>query len=141
MKLNESLGYLLNLTARNMKHELNERLKKYNLTTSQWALLKLLLENGEMSQIKIAENTHSDKATTGTVIDKLIKKGLVIRKRSEKDKRVYNVQISDEGKDLLNKSTEYAINTNDKALQGFNEEDIKKLFNYLKIINSNLGDE
>lgn len=141
MKLNESLGYLLNLTARNIKRELEENIRKYNLTTSQWALLKLLSENEELSQVKIAEKMESDKATVGTVVEKLVNKGLVIRKKSEVDKRVYNIQISNSARELVSKLTEEAIDTNTKALQGFKDEDIKKLLNYLEIINSNLREE
>lgn len=141
MKLNESLGYLLNLTARNIKRELEENIRKYNLTTSQWALLKLISENEELSQVKIAEKMESDKATVGTVVEKLVNKGLVIRKKSEVDKRVYNIQISNSARELVSKLTEEAIDTNTKALQGFKDEDIKKLLNYLEIINSNLREE
>ena len=111
------------------------------MTSSQWALLKLLSENEELSQVKIAEKMESDKATVGTVVEKLVNKGLVIRKKSEVDKRVYNIQISNSARELVSKLTEEAIDTNTKALQGFKDEDIKILLNYLEIINSNLREE
>ncbi|MGG7176689.1 MarR family winged helix-turn-helix transcriptional regulator [Clostridium paraputrificum] len=141
MKLNESLGYLLNLTARNLKRELDENIRKYNLTSSQWALVKLLLEKGELSQVEIAENMQSDKATVGAIVDKLVNKGLVIRGKNDTDKRSYKIKILKDGRDLATKLTKDAINTNNKALQGFKDEDIRKLLDYLEIINSNLRGE
>lgn len=138
MKLNESLGYLLNLTARNLKRELDESIRKYNLTSSQWALIKLLLEKGELSQAEIAENMQSDKATVGAIVKMLVNKGLVIRTKSDLDKRSYKIQILKEGRDLATKLTKEAINTNNKALQGFKDKDIQKLLDYLNIINNNL---
>ncbi|MGL4108744.1 MarR family winged helix-turn-helix transcriptional regulator [Clostridium sp. LP20] len=141
MKLNESLGYLLNLTARNLKRELDENIRKYNLNSSQWALVKLLLEKGELSQVEIAENMQSDKATVGAIVDKLVNKGLVIRGKNDTDKRSYKIKILKDGRDLATKLTKDAINTNNKALQGFKDEDIRKLLDYLEIINSNLRGE
>ena len=88
MKINESLGYLIGLTNRHMKRELDNKLKEFNITTSQFACLKLLSEEEKsLTQVEIASKLRLDKVTAGAVIDKLIAKGLVSRERNIKDKR------------------------------------------------------
>lgn len=42
MEIQNILGYLLNTSARFIKREMDKNLDKYDLTTSQWAVIKLL---------------------------------------------------------------------------------------------------
>lgn len=137
MKINESLGFILGVANKKLKHNLEKTLNNYNLTTAQWSVLKLLSEKDSLTQVEIAENLMSDKMTAGSVVEKLIKKNLIIRERSEIDKRRYVICILDEGRKIVSTITKCAIETNEKAVRGFKEEDIYKLEKYLcKIINN-----
>lgn len=50
MELNESLGYLLSISAKLIKRNLDLLLKDCNLTSFQWTVLKLL--NHELRRYK-----------------------------------------------------------------------------------------
>lgn len=138
MRLKESFGYIINLTARNMKKELETKIKKHDITIPQWTVLKVLSEENNLTQVGVAEKLAADRATTGAVIDKLINKKLVYRNQCENDRRANRMSISDYGQELAEKISCEAVKCNCKALEGFNEEEIEKLFTYLQRVNSNL---
>lgn len=137
MKINESFGFILGVTSKKLKHHLMDILKDYNLTTSQWAVLKLLCEEDNMTQVEIAKKFKTDKMTIGAVVDKLISKNLIERKRSTIDKRRYCVYILDEGKRIVSIIEKHADGINEKALSGFTKRDIEKFKLYLDRINKN----
>ncbi|MBK1811785.1 MarR family transcriptional regulator [Clostridium sp. YIM B02505] len=138
MRINESFGYLINLTARNMKKVLEEEIKKYGITTSQWIVLKVLEEEDNLTQAEVAKKLSGDRATAGAVIDRLIKKGLIYRNQCENDRRANRVRISDHGRELAERICIEAVKCNEKALRGFRNEEVKQLFTYLYRINNNL---
>ena len=142
MKINESLGYLIGLTNRHMKRELDNKLKEFNITTSQFACLKLLSEEEKsLSQVEIASKLRSDKVTAGAVIDKLIAKGLVSRERNIKDKRAYVIEITDDGLSVVKNTVEAAASVNRKALKGLSDEEVDSIVFLLNKINKNFMEE
>lgn len=142
MKINESLGYLIGLTNRHMKRELDNKLKEFNITTSQFACLKLLSEEEKsLTQVEIAARLKSDKVTAGAVIDKLIDKGLVSRERNIKDKRAYVIQITDNGLSVVKDTVGAAVAVNRKALKGLSEEEVDSIVFLLNKINKNFMEE
>lgn len=140
MNINQSLGYLLNTSARNIKSLLNDELKSAGITTSQWAVLKLLSEKGMLTQVDIALNLKSDKATVGAITEKIERKGLVIKDKNLLDKRAYNVFLTDAGESLVNNLVGAAENVNSVAFRGFNQKQRKDLEQYLNRVTLNLED-
>lgn len=141
MKINESIGFLLNSSARLMKRKLEKNLKKYNVTTSQWAVMQLLYQRKILTQAEIAEELNSDRATCGAVLDKLNSKGFVTKQVDEKDRRAYRVSLTDQGMDLVSKLADLAQQCNEVALISFTKEDWEKLQEYLNQIITNLMEE
>lgn len=137
MRINESLGFIIGITNKNLKHNLMAILTNYDLTTSQWAVLKLLSEEDNMTQVEIAKKFNTDKMTIGGVVDKLICKNLIERKRGITDRRKYYVYILPEGKSIVSKIEKYASKINKKALTGFSKNDVEQLKRYLDQINKN----
>ncbi|MGT2907715.1 MarR family winged helix-turn-helix transcriptional regulator [Streptococcus dentiloxodontae] len=138
MELNESLGYLLNISAKLIKRNLDLLLKDYNLTSSQWAVLKLLSSENDLSQAEIAEKTNTDRATCGAIIDKLIAKQMIYKSLSPTDRRSYIVSITSDTDKLVNHISHLAEQTNQQALQGFSANEEKQLVTFLHSIIKNL---
>lgn len=141
MNINDSFGYIINLTARNMKKKLEADVKKYDITIPQWTVLKVLSEEDNLTQAEVAERLSADRATTGAVIEKLIDKKLIDKNQCKNDRRAYRVCISAYGVNLAGKISCEAVNCNNKALDGFKKEEIEQLVNYLHKINNNLNKE
>lgn len=78
-----------------------EELAGFDITPMQFAVLKTLIENGQMDQATIGGLAALDRTTVTVVIQKLEERGLVHRKQSEKDKRSKMVSVSKSGSDLI----------------------------------------
>ncbi|WP_040948258.1 MarR family winged helix-turn-helix transcriptional regulator [Gorillibacterium massiliense] len=139
MEIQQSLGYLLNTSARLIKRRLDMHLKSYGITTAQWAVLKLLSLEDHLSQAEIAEKTNADRATCGAVIDKLISKGLLQKELFENDRRSYRVKILPPAVTIVDKVTLLAENVNGSAVQGLTDTEISQFAKCLNTIISNLG--
>jgi len=141
MEIHESLGYLLNTSARYIKRKLEIQLKSYDITTSQWAVLKLLSVENNLSQAEIAEKTNTDRATCGSIIDKLISKRLIQKELSENDRRSYIVKILPTALAIIDEVSSLAEDVNQLALEGLSATDISNLNKCLTTIIKNLDDK
>jgi len=141
MEIQESLGYLLNTSARYIKRKLEIQLKSYDITTSQWAVLKLLSVENNLSQAEIAEKTNTDRATCGSIIDKLISKRLIQKELSENDRRSYIVKILPTALAIIDEVSSLAEDVNQLALEGLSATDISNLNKCLTTIIKNLDDK
>lgn len=139
MKIQQSLGYILNTSARLIARKLDTQLKRYDITTAQWAVLKLLSTENNLSQVEISDKINTDKASCGAVIDKLISKGLVEKKLSENDRRSYRVKILPSALSIVDEVSSLAENVNELALKGLSDSDVHILVEGLSTIIKNLG--
>lgn len=83
--------------------DLNSRslVKRVGLTGPQLLILQEILKSGEVSGGKLAKAASLSQATVTGILERLEKRGLVSRRRSDKDKRIVLVQVTPEGKQLL----------------------------------------
>lgn len=141
MEIQQSLGYLLNTSARLIKRKLDIQLKNYDITTAQWAALKLLSMEDNLSQAEIADKLNADRATCGAVIDKLISKGLLQKELFENDRRSFRVKILPPALTIVKEVTLLAENVNISAVEGLSDNEINILTQCLTTIISNMGGE
>ena len=96
---------LLNLlfTSNWLKHHETERLKPYDLSPQQYNILRILrwAKGKEMCMHEVLERMLDRAPNATRLTDKLIAKGLVLRERCEKDRRVVHLLISEKGNALL----------------------------------------
>jgi len=71
------------------------------LTESQFGVLEILLHLGSMPHKDIGRKLHKSGGNITIVIDNLEKRRLVIRRRNKKDRRVYNIHLTKEGRALI----------------------------------------
>lgn len=77
---------------------LNERVANLEITSSEFSYLKQLVNNDGALQDIIVKNTCIDKAATTRIAQSLEKKDIIKRVRNEKDKRNFNVYLTEKGK-------------------------------------------
>ena len=76
-------------------------LASISLTLSQYGVLDLLFYMGPLRLGQIAEKVLKSEGNITTVVDNLERAGLVIRERSEKDRRAVTVSLTEEGRRLI----------------------------------------
>lgn len=136
--LTDSLGYLIGTCNRLMKREMDLQLEEYSLTTSQWAMIKLLSEKGPLSQKEIADELHGDKATAGEVVKRLEAATYITRSASEKDKRAYIVTLTSKALALIDDSVKKSALVNEKALCNLSSDEITNFYKTLNQIILNM---
>lgn len=81
-----------------IKSNFNEIVKGFDLTFSQWQVLKVInmSANKKMLLIDIVDELNSDKATISIIVKKLIDKGMVYKVADISDKRKKYIKLTDE---------------------------------------------
>lgn len=80
---------------------LNHRASSFKLSVSQFTLLGLLAENGALTMGHVAALMgHSTPAATG-LVDRMAKAGWVCRKPSPEDRRQVYVEITNQGRKVV----------------------------------------
>lgn len=74
---------------------------KADLTPRQFAVLVCVGQNPDVSQTGLVEQTGVDRSTLADVVRRLVKKGLLQRKRTKRDARMYAVRLTAKGQSIL----------------------------------------
>lgn len=73
----------------------------YDLTPVQYAALTTVRDHPDIDQATLAGLIAYDRTTITGVVDRLAQKGLLLRRANERDRRVRELQITDEGRRTL----------------------------------------
>ncbi|MCC5464642.1 MarR family winged helix-turn-helix transcriptional regulator [Pelosinus baikalensis] len=137
-KLDDSLGFWINVVAGKMKNELNRSISMYNITAEQWAVLSRLWEEQGVTQKDLAERTGKDQPNTGRILDKLERKGLVNRIPDTQDRRIVLVFLTDTGCELKEKLIPIVTDVLIRAQRGIDDKDITYLKQILEKLSRNI---
>ncbi len=88
-------------TTETVSANIHSHLKDIGLTVSQFGVLEALYHLGPMCQKDIAEKILKSTGYITTVVDKLAKRGLVVRERNDADRRYFNILLTKEGSALV----------------------------------------
>ncbi|WP_428774930.1 MarR family winged helix-turn-helix transcriptional regulator [Vibrio sp.] len=75
--------------------------KESGLTGPQLILMRSIRELGEVTIKQLSVHTNMSQATATTILDRLEKSGLVVRVRSQSDKRKVHAHLTERGQTLL----------------------------------------
>ncbi len=78
--------------------------KKFGITGPQLWALKTLFADGSLSLGDLSNKMYLHPSTVSGVVDRLEKKGYVVRDRGQKDRRVVTVALTPKGKKLVKKA-------------------------------------
>ncbi len=87
-----------------------------DLTPRQFAILLTVAQNEGLSQTHLVERTGIDRSTLADVIRRMLKKGLLQRRRTREDARAYAVRLTDEGWRVLKMAEPLARRADERLL-------------------------
>lgn len=99
--INLKLVIAMARTYNDMFFEIEKNVQEFGLNISEFGVLEMLYHKGDQPVQKVAEKILVTSGTITYVINKLEKKELVVRRKCEKDKRVFYVSLTEEGKELI----------------------------------------
>lgn len=76
-------------------------LEGVDVTPRQFAVLVTVSQNEGLSQTHLVEKTGIDRSTLADIVRRMLKKGLLQRRRTREDARQYAVKLTEEGSKIL----------------------------------------
>jgi len=92
--IHSSIGRYISILHRYGQIYLDKELKKYNIGSGQFYILKVLYYYDGINQEEIGRFLRQDKSTTAKNIRKLVEEGFVLRKVDKSDRRAYRIFLT-----------------------------------------------
>ncbi|WP_034630046.1 MarR family winged helix-turn-helix transcriptional regulator [Desulfotruncus alcoholivorax] len=129
-RLDEMVQYFL----RRMHQELGDAMEK-GVTRNQFVLMNIINDQGRVTVSKVAEDLYVSLSAITALVDRLCRAGLVARHRSEEDRRVVWLELTEEGREVVRGCVEGRRRVLQRYLGQLSEEDLLHMINvYEKII-------
>ncbi|MFF2177765.1 MarR family winged helix-turn-helix transcriptional regulator [Lysinibacillus sp. NPDC058147] len=116
----------------------NMQLEKYQLYSSQWALLRLLMDKGPHTFVDIANFMYIEKPSVTRLVQKLVELGYV-ETVAGRDKREKLVQLTANGEEVVQEIKAQLKPFFEQALAGVSEKDIEIATKVLANICANIN--
>ena len=110
------IGFLISDVARLMRTAFDRRVRGLGLTRSQWLVINRLHRRPGATQSELAEMLEVEKATAGRMVDRMEKKGWVVRRADAADRRVNRLFLTAEADLIQVQLAQIADRTVDNAL-------------------------
>jgi len=113
-----------------VEYQLKELMAREDLTPQQYNILRILRGSDPqpVSTLQIRERMLDKMSDTSRIVDRLVLKGLAVKKSCKTDRRLVDVTISEKGKQLLAAMARHDAEMDDivgklseKELQTFND--------------------
>ncbi len=108
------------------KH-LMEKLSHHDLTVAQYLTMEALSDKGsECSMSELAERIQQSSATMTGIVDRLVEKGWVTRRRSEEDRRAVFVTLTAEGQQIVDRVAAERRQSVQQSIEKMNASDVEQ---------------
>ncbi|WEK55988.1 MAG: MarR family transcriptional regulator [Candidatus Cohnella colombiensis] len=127
MVLDQSVGFLINITGRKITHHFATQLSAHEITPEQWSVLSCLCEQDGISQKSLAARVVKDPTNITRILDQLERKGLALRRTNPVDRRSFSAFVTDKGNQMQAELSSIEEQFMNSILQGLSEQQIDQL--------------
>ena len=132
--LAEQIGFLLRRAHQRATSIFQDVFEETSLTPQQFAVLVRLFEVGEVTQNKLGRLVDMDPASMQGVIQRLKQRELVYRVQDPQHKRRLKVQLTTNGRDMVNNCFTLGNHVSELTLKPLDKSGQRELIRLLKII-------
>jgi MarR family transcriptional regulator for hemolysin len=136
----ESFGYEVADTARAMRRDFDRRAAALGVTRSQWRVLARLGRGDGARQVELADALDVEPITLARLVDRLADAGLVERRADERDRRAWNVFLTEKARPVIARLQALGAEFHADALAGIDEAQKEAARRVLTQIRDNLSD-
>jgi DNA-binding MarR family transcriptional regulator len=126
-KLDNAVGYLINVVAGKFKNKIYQVLSSYDITPEQWIVLTRLWEGDGKTQRQLAEETFKDEPNIARILSKMECKGYIERASDGKDRRITIVSITPKGVQLSEQMLPLVIEYQKRMIENLSADEISTL--------------
>jgi DNA-binding MarR family transcriptional regulator len=116
-------GHLIRRLAQIQTAVFAEEVGDSRLTSAQFAVLDVLSHQGSIDQITLGRAAGIDRSTTADLINRLVDRGLVERRRSRADARRNLVRLSQRGRELHQRLLPDVVRVGERLLAPLDQDD------------------
>jgi DNA-binding MarR family transcriptional regulator len=108
------------------------RLAPLELSAAQWVIIaSLATPEGPKSAADLCKGISYDAGAMTRMLDRLEAKGLIQRTRSAQDRRLMNLELTEEGRAAYPRMREISVAVANRFLQGFSKSEARALEGFL----------
>ena len=133
----ESIGYLLRTTVSTLMRAAETAMRPHGLTSVQWAPLMIISRGGNPTAASLARDLNTDTGAMTRMLDRLEAKGLLQRSRSTTDRRVVELTLTEQGRELTTLIPHHLAMVYNNHLAGFTHDEFVTLKQMLRRIIAN----
>lgn len=139
MEIIENLGTEFSWIYRKNLQEINNKLKKIDITYNMAILLTTIYRNPGITQNELAILTCLEKTNISKILKALLEDNYVRKEYSQTDKRFFNIYLSEAGLEKLLKIKDIVFLNWISNLKNIDEEEVASFLNTLKKISNNMN--
>jgi DNA-binding MarR family transcriptional regulator len=128
----DSVGYLLSRSRTRLAKALDVALAEYDITHAQGSIVLMLSSGKYATAADLARELYIDSASMTRMIDRLEKRGLIVRLPRGDDRRVINLRLSPDGQALAEKLPPVYVDVLNRSFAGFSSEELDVLKSLLR---------
>ncbi|WP_244807672.1 MarR family winged helix-turn-helix transcriptional regulator [Caballeronia zhejiangensis] len=142
IQLETSLGYYLAKARNVLVMRTDQALKPLELTSPQIGVILLLASGRARTPLELSRELSYDSGSMTRMLDRLEKKGFVSRARSEVDRRIVELSLTERGRDAAARLPVIGAAVLNEQLHGFTRAELDLLIAMLARIvgNTPMGD-
>lgn len=131
-QIDESVAFLMRNIIGVMTTLVEERMAEHGLTDAQWKPLLMISQGKCKTAAELARMACVDTGAVTRLLDRIEAKGLVKRTRSSEDRRVVNLELTEEGARSAEGVPYVMADLLNGALEDFSEEEVRRLKDMLR---------
>jgi DNA-binding MarR family transcriptional regulator len=138
-KFGESVGYLIKRVRMAMSSAVDRELVSFDISHDQLGILLMIASGMGTTAAELSREMACDTSSMTRMIDRLEAKGLVTRKRSEDDRRIVFIVITDAGRALADQLPDLIVRVMNVHLRDFTLDEVDLLKSFLRRMLDNAG--
>jgi DNA-binding MarR family transcriptional regulator len=123
----DCVGYLISRVQSLMRPQIEAVFDKQDLTFSQWRVLMCLRDGIANTCADISRELSHDSGSLTRLVDQLDRRGLILRTRDRKDRRVVTLALTPAGRAAIKAAMPHVVAHFNDVLEGFSPHDVKML--------------
>ena len=122
-RLGSFLGFRLRRVQNQLSRDFSAKTRDWGMRAGMFSALEIIASNPGVSQATLSEEVGLDKSAIVPLVDDLERRGWVTRTRSTTDRRRNHLDITDAGRDELDKLFAYLSETEEAGLAMLDDEE------------------
>lgn len=100
--------------------------EELQITSTQLMVLRKLAMHPDIGITELADLLHLGNSAASGVVDRMVKAGLITRQRSQSDRRIFKLAVTDKGQEIRERSKQ-SMRKHLQPLSDIPSEDVKEL--------------